>query len=138
VADALPPSRARGWALEVAAPEPDPSTRPLDPSDPGAYVSASPAFLGFSFRRFAQLIDRFDADSFDMVLVTGRARPSCLLHALPKVRLGGVLVLDHAERSWYQPALRLASPDRWAREDHRGPGPYAARFWETAVLRRRA
>ncbi|MEA2287536.1 MAG: hypothetical protein QOJ21_3579 [Solirubrobacteraceae bacterium] len=138
VADALPPSRARGWALEVAAPEPDPSTRPLDPSDPWAYVSASPAFLGFSFRRFAQLIDRFDADSFDMVLVTGRARPSCLLHALPKVRLGGVLVLDHAERSWYQPALRLASPDRWAREDHRGPGPYAARFWETAVLRRRA
>jgi hypothetical protein len=138
VADALPPSRARGWELEVAAPEPDPSTRPLDPSDPSAYVSASPAFLGFSFRRFAQLIDRFDADSFDVVLVTGRARPSCLLHALPKVRPGGMLVLDHAERSWYQPALRLASPDRWDREDHRGPGPYAPRFWDTAVLRRRA
>jgi hypothetical protein len=136
VAEAVPPARARGWSLDVAAPEGDASSRPLDPSDPHAYVSASPGFLGFSFRSYAKLIDRFEDEAFDVVIVSGRARPSCLLHALPKVRPGGMLLLDHAERSWYGPALRLASADRWSREDHAGPGPYAARFWETAILRR--
>jgi hypothetical protein len=52
------------------------------------------------------------------------------------VRRGGLLVLDHAERSWYQPALALAGAPDWAREDRAGPGPYAERFWRTAVLRR--
>jgi hypothetical protein len=137
VGEALAPAHARGWSLEVAAPEEDPGSRPLDPSDPGAYVSASPAFLGFSFRAYVQLIDRFEDDGFDVVLVSGRARPSALRHALAKVRPGGLLVLDHAERSWYAPALALAGPEGWEREDVAGPGPYAAGFWRTAVLRRR-
>ncbi|MEA2249448.1 MAG: hypothetical protein QOH46_3977 [Solirubrobacteraceae bacterium] len=138
VADAVRPARARGWSLQVAAPEENPSSRQLDPSDPGAYVSASPGFLGYSFRSYVQQIDSFDDDAFDVVIVSGRARPSCVAHALPKVRRGGMLLLDHAERSWYGPALRLASSQRWDREDIGGPGPYAPRFWDTAVLRRRA
>jgi hypothetical protein len=137
VGDALAPARARGWSLEVAAPEEDPRSRPLDPSDPGAYVSASPGFLGYSFRSYVQLVDRFDDDAFDVVVVAGRARPSALRHALAKVKPGGLLLLDHAERSWYGPALALADPERWDRDDITGPGPYAARFWRTAVLRRR-
>ena len=100
-------------------------------------MSASPAFLGFSFRAYAQAIDRFADEALDVVLVAGRARPSCLRHALAKVRRGGLVLLDHAERSWYQPALALAAADAWERTDHAGPGPYAPRFWQTTILRRR-
>lgn len=138
VGESLAPSREAAWTLELAAPHADPAARQLDPSDPGAYVSASPAFLGFAFRAYAQAIDRFEDKAFDVVIVAGRARPSCLCHALPKVRRGGLLVLDHAERSWYQPALALADPSRWTRKDLAGPGPYAERFWRTAILRRRS
>jgi hypothetical protein len=137
VAGAIPEARRGGWTLEVAPPEEDFASRTLDPSDPDAYVSASPAFLGFSFRGYARAIDRFADDALDLVMVTGRARPSCLRHALAKVRRGGLLLLDHAERSWYQPALALADPAGWERVDHAGPGPYAERFWQTTILRRR-
>ena len=139
VGDAVAPAGRGAWTLDVTAPEldPNPRNRELDPADPGAYVSASPAFAGLSFRAYAQAIDRFDDDAFDVVLVAGRARPSCLRHALPKVRPGGLLVLDHAERPWYQPALALADDGHWQREEHAGPGPYAERFWRTAILRRR-
>jgi hypothetical protein len=136
VGAAVADDRRRRWALEVAPPEVDPAGRGTDPADPGGYVSASPAFLGFTFRAYAAAIDRFADEAFDVVVVGGRARPSCLRHALAKVRRGGLLVLDHAERSWYQPALALAGAPDWAREDRAGPGPYAERFWRTAVLRR--
>nr|NIV37968.1 hypothetical protein [Anaerolineae bacterium] len=38
---------------------------------------------------------------FDLVMVDGRARASCLIHAVPEVRPGGWLVLDNAERGYY-------------------------------------
>jgi hypothetical protein len=136
VGDVVPAARSAAWTVEVAPPEPDPASRVADPSDPGGYVSASPAFLGFSFHAYANALERFDEEALDIVLVTGRARPSCLRHALAKVRRGGLLVLDHAERSWYGPALALAAGAGWERQDHGGPGPYAERFWQTAILRR--
>ena len=137
VDEAVAAERRVAWTLEVARPEEDPASRRLDPSDPDAYVSASPAFLGFSFRAYARAIDRFSDGAFDVVMVAGRARPSCLRHALAKVARGGLLVLDRAERSWYQPALALADPGAWERRDYAGPGPYAERFWQTTILRRR-
>jgi hypothetical protein len=138
VRDAVPPGRAADWTVELAPPQEDPGGRQRDPSDPDAYVSASPAFLGFAFRNYARTIDRFEDEAFDVVVVAGRARPSCLRHALAKVRRGGMVVLDHAERSWYHPALALAEPAEWIREDVAGPGPYTERFWRTAILRRRS
>jgi hypothetical protein len=131
-----PTSRER-WMLMLRQPISDADSAPIDPSDPGGYVSAARSLRGMSFRSYAEAIDRYEADTFDLVLVAGRARPSCLTHALPKVAPGGLLVLDHAERPWYGPALALANSSDWVREDHLGPGPYAERFWQTTILRRR-
>jgi hypothetical protein len=135
---AVAPERRSAWTLELVAPEAgaDGATPTPDPSDPQAYLSASPAFASHSFRAYVEAVDRFADASFDLVLVSGRARPSALVHALAKVRPGGLLVFDHAERPWYAPALGLVDGGEWAREDHRGPGPYAERFWTTAVFRR--
>ncbi len=124
------------WTLELVPPQADGRAAALDPSDPAAYVSASPAFVNFAFDAYAATIDRFEDGAFELVLVAGRARPSCVRHALAKVAPGGLLVLDHSERPWYEPALALAPAASWARTDHRGPGPYAERFWQTTILRR--
>jgi predicted O-methyltransferase YrrM len=78
-----------------------------DPADPTLYQSTDAAFLDCTFRRYAQTIDQFADESFDIALVDGRARPSCVLHALPKVRRGGILVLDNADRGHY---TRLMEP----------------------------
>ncbi len=137
VRDAVRPGRRDAWRLEVVEPQVDPAGRRLDPSDPESCVSASPAFVNHSFRAYVQAIDRFDDEAFDVVLVAGRARPSALRHALSKLRPDGLLVLDHAERPWYGPALALPDPADWTREDHAGPGPYAERFWTTTVYRGR-
>jgi|GEM_PF-182115 len=135
---AIDPGRRAAWTLTLVAPEPDEASAGADPSDPSAYVSAARSLHGVAFRAYAAAIETYDHATFDIVLVGGRARPSCLLHALAKVKVGGMVVLDHSERPWYGAALALAGPERWAREDHAGPGPYAERFWNTTILRRLA
>jgi hypothetical protein len=71
------------------------------PADPEAYRSDDAAFEGFSFERYARQIDSAPDLGLDIVLVDGRARPSCIQQALPKVASGGLLILDNADRSYY-------------------------------------
>lgn len=73
----------------------------FDPADPHRYRSGDPTFGGYSFERYARQIEEFADASFDVVLVDGRARPSCLMHAIPKLRCGGIAILDNADRPYY-------------------------------------
>lgn len=80
----------------VAGTEKDLRTdRPLD------YFSDDPNYARHQWHRYASSIDRFPDNHFDIVLVDGRARPSCLHHSISKVKRGGLLVLDNAERGYY-------------------------------------
>jgi hypothetical protein len=84
--------------------EADPAATPApagDVADPAAYLSQNPDFVGRTFRSYATQIDAFPDGHFDLVLVDGRARPSCVAHGARKVRPGGLLVLDNAERPHY-------------------------------------
>ncbi|MBL7952454.1 MAG: hypothetical protein JNM62_12135 [Flavobacteriales bacterium] len=72
-----------------------------DPADPAHYASSDPAYAGEHFRDYVQCIDRYADKSFDIVLVDGRARTSCVRHAIPKLKQGGLLILDNAEREHY-------------------------------------
>lgn len=74
---------------------------PCDPADPDAYASADAGCSGVNFRRYASAIDTFPDAYFDIVLVDGRARPSCIKHAAPKVANGGYLILDNSDRPYY-------------------------------------
>lgn len=58
-------------------------------------------YVGFSFERYVKYIDSFPDNFFDMVLVDGRARPSCIKRALPKIKKGGMLVVDNSNRNYY-------------------------------------
>lgn len=98
------------------------------------YRSSDEAWAGHVFDDYARAIDGYADESFDLVIVDGRARNACVAHALPKVLRGGFLLLDNAERVEYQPSIeRLAA---WPGMRFFGPGPYNTYPWETRVWRR--
>lgn len=73
----------------------------MDIADPMSYLSDDSAFRGYSFKNYASQIDAFPSDYFDLVLVDGRARPACIMHSVPKIKVNGLLILDNAERLYY-------------------------------------
>lgn len=122
--------------LRLREPEHVPGGRTLDAADPASYASEDPAYVGATFHAYASAIDEFPDEYFDLVSVDGRARPSCLRHAAPKVRRGGLLVLDNSERVEYACADRLLTDKGWPRRICGGPGPYNSYFWQTTIWRR--
>lgn len=74
---------------------------------------------------YATAIDDFDDASFDVVLVDGRSRAACLVHAIPKVRPGGLLILDDSERKRYSAACEL--PNDWPKRSFHGLRPSVVR-----------
>ena len=100
-----------------------------DTSDPSHFRSS--ALGGVNFREYAGAIG--GEGPFDLVLVDGRARPSCLKCAIPEIGKGGWLALDNAERPWY--AL-VDLPEDWDSVRFRGTGPPNEWRWEFALWRR--
>lgn len=99
------------------------------PDDP-LHVSVRPEYANMSFETYVRKIDRYPDESFDLVLVDGHARTACLLHAVPKVRVGGYLVLDNS--SEYRETTGIFG--RYPRTELRGFGPYwPPAWWQTSV-----
>lgn len=106
----------------------------LSIADPDAYVSDDVLFKGCHFREYASAIDAFSDAFFDVVLVDGRARPSCLKHALPKIKAGGLLILDNSDREYYlEQSIALITPIFRLLLDGKGPVPYLEGFSQTTV-----
>ncbi|NNJ11426.1 hypothetical protein EKD04_013895 [Chloroflexales bacterium ZM16-3] len=131
----LPP----GAKLDYALVSPEPCLRPeldLDPADPHAYISANYPGEGLTYKRYVSQIDAFADGSLDLVLIDGRARASCLARAAPKVRPGGMLILDNSERAYYTQrnaaALSSYQPLVFA-----GAVPLVPVFSQTTIYRRR-
>ena len=58
-----------------------------------------------SFQDYVNVLDEFPDEHFDFIAVDGRARKSCLLKSLSKLKKGGFLLLDNSERKRYQSAI---------------------------------
>lgn len=119
-----------------------PAEEGADPSacvaDPDAYLSDDDGYRGKNFRSYASAIDAWADGHFDLVLVDGRARPSCLKHALSKVRPGGLLVLDNSDRPYYtQRTGSLIEPLFVELLSCGGPVPYLEWFTQTTIWKRR-
>jgi len=79
---------------------------PSSPSGKGDCArSGVKMYQGLSFEDYVQAIDEFPPNHFDAVLVDGRAREACLAIAETKLRPGGILILDNAERTEYKAAI---------------------------------
>ena len=72
-----------------------------DASNPDDYYTDDNSFKDFLFKNYVSSIDKFQDNYFDIVLVDGRSRPACIKHSVNKVKKGGLLVLDNAEREYY-------------------------------------
>jgi hypothetical protein len=126
------------WQGYLVAPQEKAENAIADPSDPDAYVSADEQYKMYSFKQYATFINQYADESFDIVFVDGRSRPSCVKHALPKVKKGGYLILDNSDQVYY---LKKTSEDDGFKNfikifDRFGPGPYSPLFWKTTVWRK--
>ena len=106
----------------------------FDPSDPDSYLSSNSNKQ--SYRKYASYIDKFDDNYFDIIVVDGRARPSCIKHAISKIKTGGILILDNSDRDYY---LSKTSQylKNFQKNTYRGVVPLAPQFSETAVYKKR-
>ncbi len=122
--------------LSLLEPEARSDEAESDPSDPLGCGSGDARFRRFSFARYVNSIAEHRDRSLDLVLVDGRARPSCCRAAMAKVRVGGYLVLDNAEVPYYLRAREQFRPEVWALKDIYGPVPGVPHFSETCLWRR--
>lgn len=124
------------WIPHLVPPSPVVVHPTLPPSDPDAYASTDIQYSDFSFRDYAATMDAYPDNFFDLVLIDGRARPSCFKHALHKVKFGGTIVLDNAEREQYHYVEETARDLGFEVKEFWGPGPYNLYFWRTLLLRK--
>ena len=82
--------------LAVVPPEPGPA--------PPCYRSQKEGWRHVSFERYVRAIDAVPGQ-FDLIVVDGRCRASCLEAAVPRLAPGGVVVFDNTFRRRYRGAI---------------------------------
>lgn len=107
-----------------------------DKSDPRCYKSGSTELGAVNFKNYASSID--DYGMFDLILIDGMARPSCLAHAFSHVGLGGYIVLDNTgDRPYYlEKTVEMFGNYEvgWESVKFMGYGPILAYKWETTIF----
>jgi len=128
---------SENWTGLLRQPDRPPVPIPRDPSNPELYVSDDRDFDGLWFQNYAATIDDYASIAFDVVIVDGRGRPSCIKHSVDKVRRGGYLVLDNTERSYYlqTDTMKYLINFRIVLDGY-GPTPGATWFTETTIWQR--
>lgn len=107
-----------------------------DKSEPLHYKSGSTELGAVNFLEYASAID--NCDPFDLILIDGMARPACIVHAFPKVKPGGWLVIDNTgDRPYYlEKTAHLFGnwESGWERFDFFGYGPILDYKWQTTFF----
>jgi hypothetical protein len=103
--------------------------------NPDDYISADPAYKGKNFEEYAKSIDSYPDSYFDVVVVDGRARPSCIKHGIPKLKKNGWLIIDNSERKYYFAPFSF-NRNSWKISKFAGPVPYTRDFSETSFLKK--
>ncbi|MEA3642382.1 MAG: class I SAM-dependent methyltransferase, partial [Lamprobacter sp.] len=73
---------------------------------------------------------------FDIVFVDGRDRVNCLRNCLHALKQNGIVILDNAERTRYNPGSDHLLQHGFKRLDFIGMGPVNLEAWSTAVFYR--
>ena len=76
-----------------ARPDPDPR-----------FLSGKPGYAGQTFRAYVDAIERHEG-LFDLIVIDGRARATCLEKAVGRLAQGGLIVFDNSHRSRYRKAI---------------------------------
>ena len=115
--------------------ENDPQYNSKNPLDPDSYLSTGLEFTGKKFESYAKKINDVAVKSFDIIIVDGRARPSCILQALDRVKQKGYLIIDNTDRTYYLSPFSLPEA-QWKKWEFNGPVPYIHDFCQTTIFQK--
>ncbi|MBU2544919.1 protein-L-isoaspartate O-methyltransferase [Patescibacteria group bacterium] len=87
------------------------------------------------YKNYYEAIDSFPDETFDLVIIDGRSRNSCISYAMRKIKKEGFLLLDNSERKRYSPGMDLLK--NWERKDILGVGAYNAEEWQATIWKKR-
>lgn len=105
-----------------------------DMANPDHYSSEDFNSKGHHYHQYATAIDKYDNGYFDVILIDGRSRPSCMKHSIPKLKQGGLLILDNSDRTYYLDFFhKTLSSDFITLFDKMGACPYSKDFTKTSV-----
>ena len=124
---------AAGVEVDYILAEASPIDGPEVPYGVESFTSTQPESRGFGFESYVRAVDRLPDASLDLVIVDGRARPSCAARALPKVCAGGHILLDNSDREDYRPVFELLAP--YERIDFEGLTPYERQLSRASAWR---
>jgi len=116
-------------------PKYDPDFSKKDFHNPSDYISSDKNFEGKNFEDYVKIIDKYPNSFFDIIVVDGRARPSCIQHSISKLKSGGYLVIDNSERKYYTAPFKF-DKQSWKIWKFAGPVPYVHDFSETTILKK--
>jgi hypothetical protein len=90
--------------VKVITPQP---TIPQYKYGPDTYTSWDWDLKDFILEDYVKYIDTFPNMYFDLVIINGKARASCMKHAVEKIAPSGYLLLDDAQKSEYQESIDI-------------------------------
>jgi len=136
VKESLKKKGYNNWEGDLIEAETSLENANTDPSDPNFYTSDDKVFQGRIFKNYAMSIDCYPDQYFDILLIDGRARPSCFKHSITKVKKGGFIILDNSERNYYYLIHESLDSKNWKKYNFYGPGPYGWNFWQTSCWKK--
>lgn len=87
------------------------STLSFEEQFPGIVKSDAYEYRKDYVNYFCALDDFEKNEYFDFIIVDGRARPECVFRSMPKLKKGGLMILDNSERSRYD--IVFQNLDSW-------------------------
>ena len=109
-----------------------------DKANPEHYSSEDEKSIGYNYKDYVSFIDNYSDNYFDVVLVDGRSRVSCIKHSISKIKQGGFLILDNSDRNYYVEQLKEIIENNFEIIiDNYGASPYSQSFTKTTVWRKK-
>jgi hypothetical protein len=105
--------------------------------DANDYSTSDPKLVGYNFESYVRSIDKFPSQYFDLIAIDGRARPACIKHSIAKLKRNGYMLLDNAERYWYEDAInKYLSKDFIVEVDAYGATSHNMYFTKTEIWKK--
>jgi hypothetical protein len=108
------------------------------PENPAHFKSGAKGLENRSFENYAKAIHHFPKNYFDIILVDGRARPSCIVESIPHLKSNGVLIVDNTERAYYLRNIKkFLSENFTTLLELKAPTYYTPDFTQTSIYQKR-
>lgn len=125
------------WTPRFIAAAPGDLFVPADASEPLHFASNDEPSKGKNYRDYVNAILDYPENYFDVILIDGRARTSCVAVSFSRLKPGGILVLDNAEREYYLEKNTEIIRQLDVLVSGKGPVLYSPNFSETRIYRKK-